>query len=889
MTCPSCGAASASGRFCSACGQPLEHDASTGESTSDSDSFDHGRFAPGTRLGERYRIVGRLGVGGMGEVYRADDLKLGQPVALKFLPEEVERDPVRLDKLNTEIRTARQISHPNVCRVYDVGEADGRRFLTMEYVDGEDLRSLLRRIGRLPEDKGVEIARQICAGLAAMHDRGVLHRDLKPANVMLDGRGRVRLTDFGLATTMASADREGEIAGTPAYMAPEQLAGEPLSVASDLYALGAVLYELFTGERLHKTDRLQDARAGRGASATSVALSTSGSGAKLDPMIQRVIERCLEPEPKRRPQSAIVVAAALPGGDPLAAALAAGETPSPQMVAAAGAEGGLSLKIAVPLVVALVIGTFLLAGLRGRGSYLDRVPWPDSPEVLANKAREMLDRLGYTGPVADSATGFVTDQDYVAWLKEHDTSATRWQHVASVRPPIYRFWHRTSPVEMMPLNYFGGTPGGGFAVSRSDPPMIRPGMTYLELDAEGRLISLDAVPGDKIDPPTEATEPDWAALFREAGLDPGAFTPAEPEWVSRAAADATAAWTGPGADATGATVRVEAAALGGRPVFFRLIAPWTQPSTVEASPDSGSDVAAMVILLSILLGVPAAAVGLSLRNLRLGRTDVRGATRLSVVVGLLALVAAVFSSHLPSATSTPLIVFMLGSWGAFMAVLSWTFYAALEPYARRGWPRTLIGWSRLVDGRWRDPLVGRDLLVGGVFSVALGLLSFARTSAFTWAGTPVALALPFREVASQQQAVSLAIAAAGQSVLVALGYVMLLVLFRIALRSERAAAIGVVLLFVGIDLLNPEGTSSVLLSIVFAALASGTLVLVATRFGLLTLAAMMAFGQISASASLVPGFSRGATITLLVLAMAPALFGFYTATRGRQSSGWLDA
>src|SRR6185295_13027700 len=97
-----------------------------GTPTSDSDSFDHGRFAPGTRVGDRYRIVGRLGVGGMGEVYRADDLKLGQPVALKFLPEEFERDPVRLDKLMTEIRTARQISHPNVCRVYDVGEVDGR-------------------------------------------------------------------------------------------------------------------------------------------------------------------------------------------------------------------------------------------------------------------------------------------------------------------------------------------------------------------------------------------------------------------------------------------------------------------------------------------------------------------------------------------------------------------------------------------------------------------------------------------------------------------------------------------------------------------------------------------------------------------------------------------
>src|SRR5690606_24272557 len=117
----------------------------------------HGRFAPGTLLSDRYRIVARLGAGGMGEVYRADDLKLGQAVALKFLPAAVERDRELLEKLTTEVRTARQISHPNVCRVYDMGEADGRGFLTMEYVDGEDLQSLLRRIGRLPEDKGLEI------------------------------------------------------------------------------------------------------------------------------------------------------------------------------------------------------------------------------------------------------------------------------------------------------------------------------------------------------------------------------------------------------------------------------------------------------------------------------------------------------------------------------------------------------------------------------------------------------------------------------------------------------------------------------------------------------------------------------------------------------------
>jgi serine/threonine protein kinase len=188
---------------------------------SSSGAIDHGRFPPGTLLGGRYRIVERLGRGGMGEVFRADDLKLGQPVALKFLPSALDRDPARLTQLHTEVRMARQVSHPNVCRVYDVGEYDGHTFLSMEYVDGEDLASLLRRIGRFAQDRATELARQICAGLAAAHDLGVLHRDLKPANIMLDADGRVRITDFGLAGVAGSFSDVR--AGTPAYMAPEQV------------------------------------------------------------------------------------------------------------------------------------------------------------------------------------------------------------------------------------------------------------------------------------------------------------------------------------------------------------------------------------------------------------------------------------------------------------------------------------------------------------------------------------------------------------------------------------------------------------------------------------------------------------------------------------------
>ncbi len=207
ISCPSCGALieepfAPTRRFADSpapAKPPLVHPPGSPSASSFFDSIDDAHFVTGTILAERYRIVGLLGRGGMGEIYRADDLKLGQPVALKFLPDHLLNDSAALSRFHREVRVARQVSHQHVCRVYDIGEVDSRQFLSMEYIKGEELSSLLRRIGRLPSDKAIEIARQLCAGLAAAHNQGVLHRDLKPSNVMIDGDGNVRITDFGLA------------------------------------------------------------------------------------------------------------------------------------------------------------------------------------------------------------------------------------------------------------------------------------------------------------------------------------------------------------------------------------------------------------------------------------------------------------------------------------------------------------------------------------------------------------------------------------------------------------------------------------------------------------------------------------------------------------------
>ena len=257
-------------------------------------SSHHGRFLPGTTLGKRYRIVALLGSGGMGEVYRADDLELNQVVALKFLPPGVGQNEAALNHLRNEVRVAREVRHPNVCAVYDIGDVDGQYFVSMEYVDGEDLASLLRRIGRVPTEKGSDIAQQLAAGLAAAHDKGVLHRDLKPANIMIDGRGRVRVMDFGLAGFTEELRGVRQAAGTLAYMAPEQMEGRGVSMRSDIFSLGLVMYELLTGERPFEGRTLEEFRDALRAGSPP-APSTRVSD--LDPAVDRTIMWCLELDP----------------------------------------------------------------------------------------------------------------------------------------------------------------------------------------------------------------------------------------------------------------------------------------------------------------------------------------------------------------------------------------------------------------------------------------------------------------------------------------------------------------------------------------------------------------------------------------------------------------
>jgi serine/threonine-protein kinase len=201
----------------------------------------------------RYEILGLVGAGGMGTVYRARDKELDEVVALKLLRREVVDQPGMLDRFRQEVKLARRVTHRNVARTYDIGENDGEKFLTMEFVEGEALSARLAREGALPLDVVMAVADGICAGLHAAHAAGIVHRDLKPDNVLLARDGRVVLTDFGIARALSDAGAAatmGLAMGTPAYMAPEQVEGaKDLDARADVYALGAMLYECLTGDR----------------------------------------------------------------------------------------------------------------------------------------------------------------------------------------------------------------------------------------------------------------------------------------------------------------------------------------------------------------------------------------------------------------------------------------------------------------------------------------------------------------------------------------------------------------------------------------------------------------------------------------------------------------
>jgi len=313
-------------------------------------------FAPGTLLGARYQVLRILGQGGMGAVYQARDSELDRIIALKVIRPELASNPSILARFKQELILSRNVTHKNVIRIFDLGEAEGTKFITMEYVEGEDLRGILRRKGKFHSKEAVTVIQQICRALEAAHGEGVIHRDLKPQNVMQDPQGRVVVMDFGLARSLESdgMTQTGALVGTLEYMSPEQALGATLDQRSDLFAVGLIFYELLTGKSPYKADTAIASLMKR---THERAIPASEVDASVPVSLSAIVSRCLEREPKDRYQSATLLLKELEAwsSDPNLAVSsvfpqsASPSTPAPSALSPSQVSGPRSVQISLSL------------------------------------------------------------------------------------------------------------------------------------------------------------------------------------------------------------------------------------------------------------------------------------------------------------------------------------------------------------------------------------------------------------------------------------------------------------------------------------------------------------------------------------------------------------
>jgi serine/threonine-protein kinase len=663
----------------------------------------------------------------MGEVYRADDLKLSQPVALKFLPESAQHDPEWLARFYNEARMARQVTHPAVCRVHDVGDVEGQIFLSIEYVDGEDLATLLKRIGRLPPAKAAEIARQVSAGLVHRSRQGG-SASRPQAGEHHAGRRGARASD-GLRPRRSGgilAGRGGAV-GNAAYMSPEQLAGREVTARSDVYSLGLVIYELVTGRRAFEGTTLAELMRQR----ENPPPRPSELVPEVDPRLEKMILQCLEKDPPRRPSSALSVAAGLPGGDPLAALLASGETPSPEMVAAAGeVEERISPRLAWASVGALAAVLVLAPILSGPAQPLGVLPEMKPPKALEDRAREIIDQLGYPKTAVDQAVGYAVDSEYFSYVSRQ----------RPIPPPLGRLESGRPAGASLPLS-------DALATARVGQP-VGPGLLEQpaasgfrhDLDAARRARSAGGVLrraassrrwGQTRDRASVGNTPRFGGL-RSRRFEAHRLTVDPPLH-----AETRVAWEGSESsypERPDIPIRVEAAAHRGRPVAFYAVAPWTRAERDEAHRLSTSLRASNLILGLLFVGLLAAAVLLARHHLRSGRGDRRGSFRLALAAFILAIASWALRAHHLSTFEGELGLAVFGLAGALLtATVIWIFYVA--PLVRRLWPHALISWTRLLATGPRDPLVGRDLLVGVAAGSLVALLLFVALRLPVWLGS----------------------------------------------------------------------------------------------------------------------------------------------------------
>jgi serine/threonine-protein kinase len=689
---------------------------------------------------------------------------------------------------------------------------------------------------------------------------------------MLDGEGNVRITDFGLAGLAESISGDDVRSGTPAYMSPEQLAGHEVTARSDVYALGLVLYELFTGQRAFRGRTVAElTRQHREEPPIHPSELVSG----LSLAVEDVILRCLAKDPRQRPPSAVAVSAMLAGEDALAAALAAGETPSPEMVAAARGGEGLSAGAAWACLTIALVGLVAVPFVLPRFELLRAVPVDKPPAVLEERSRTLLRELGHPDAETDSAFGFRADVDYFRHVFENDHSPNRWRGLASGEPAALQFWYRQATRPLVAIN-----PAG--VVSWLDPPLTDSGMGGVRLDLTGRLVYFYSIPPQlEPDPPPPPHPTDWSRLLAEAELAGAALKPVTPRWTPAFYCDERVAWEGPSPLRPDLPIRVEAAAYRGRPVSFVVIYPWTRPNRMQPFPMTGSQIAAQVLFTALVVGLILAGAVMARQHLLRGRGDLRGATRVALFTLLLGLTTWVLAAHHVADRSGESRLAMVGTAAAlFIAAILWLFYLAIEPYARRLWPAALISWARLLAGQIRDARVGRDTLVGVAFGIGLvaAIVPIYLLPAWLGSEAPPPRSLDYDALLGTRNALLPVFGLPLDGLLVGLGVLLVLTLARLLLRNTGAAIGAEFAVILLIQILASQG--SYWMRVPLGLLVVGLLNVALLRFGLLSAVVMLATVNLVLNSPLTADLtSWEATPTILILLVVGtlALWGWRTA------------
>ncbi len=857
-------------------------------------SIDDSQLVPDQVLDERYKIYTLLGGGGQGEVYRADDMKLGKFVALKVLHAKGREERRRL---RLEARVAQEVSHPNVCRVHDIGAFGKHVYLSMEYVDGEDLGSILHReVGSLGEGEKLSIAYQLCAGLQAIHEAGVVHRDLKPGNVMIGGRGRVVISDFGLAEIGAGIPDPKS--GTWRYMAPEQLAGEGVSQKSDLYALGLLLFELFCGKSPFSARCPEELM--------EVQRQKLAFPAQLKPEVKEAIRQCLQPLPQLRPASPWAVADLLPG-DIVQILHPVDGPPQPESLLLVP-RGNLGRRAAWSCLLAIIAALLLLATFGSRAQVVGLSELSEPPAVLERLAREVLAELGRNRPDWDSMSGFSYDDRAVRRIANQDSSPDRWSGLAGSRADPVDFWYRQSPDNLLPLE------SGRIMAADDDPPANIPGMTTVRLDVRGRLRSFEAIVITPALSSVPTLSPDqepplWSALmpplFTAAGLDFEPFRrilPVDPLLIEgHLPAASWMAWEGPDRPESSHAMRVEAAVVGSRVVGFRVFELRSretlreQPRLSKILGQVGQWVTTLWFTMTLLLTLV-----WTQHNLRRRRADTTTALRLVILLLIIRGVVWLLGAHHLHGLDGVRVFRAQLAWALYDGALAWLIYIALEPHLRRHWPERLASWARLVRGRIFDPLVGRDVLIGIFGGIAAVLSQRLYALAPAWLGMPPprpdllqsliwqrgssfgAFNAELEALRGFRHALAIEVLVLERALLLAFCGVVGALMLRTLLPARWMALVSVMTLFTAVW--YPVGAGHPLFDLLMAAIATGLWLLVLVRYGFLAVVVTTATAWLLNSHPLTLDFEswyfNGSAAVLLTIALA-ACSAFWVALAGR--------